>query len=86
MDEWRKWRENRNRLPNLQLLEGRSNGSKNMMSLIDYYNDMNDEQKAVFCQQAIIPSDVSLEISHFNDFYEKRKELLADKIRKLLQW
>ena len=85
MDEWRKWRGNRNRLPNLQLLEGRSNGSKNMMSLIDYYNDMNDEQKAVFCQQAIIPSDVSLEISHFNDFYEKRKELLADKIRKLLQ-
>ena len=28
MEEWKRWRGNRNRLPNLQLLEGRSNGSK----------------------------------------------------------
>ena len=31
MDEWKTWRGNRNRLANLQLLEGRSNGSKNDM-------------------------------------------------------
>ena len=28
MEEWKRWRGNRNRLPNLQLLEGRSNGGK----------------------------------------------------------
>ncbi|MGR5911089.1 hypothetical protein ACT7C4_26780 [Bacillus pacificus] len=28
MEDWRRWRGNRNRLSNLQLLEGRSNGSK----------------------------------------------------------
>lgn len=84
MEDWRRWRGLRNRLPNLQLLEGRSNGSKSSMRLIDYYNDMNDEQKAEFYKQAIIPQDVSLEIESFEVFYNKRKEILAVKIRELL--
>ena len=84
MDDWRRWRGNRNRLPNLQLLEGRSNGSKNAMRLVDYYNDMNDEQKAVFHKEALIPDGVSLELENFEEFYEKRKELLTAKIRQLL--
>lgn len=84
MEDWRRWRGNRNRLPNLQLLEGRSNGSKNDMRLIDYYNDMNDEQKAEFCKQAIIPDGVSLELENFEEFYEKRKSVLMDRIRALL--
>lgn len=84
MDDWRRWRSNRNRLPNLHLLEGRSNGSKNAMSLVDYYNDMNEEQKAVFCKEALIPERVSLEFENFEEFYEKRKALLSNKIRQLL--
>jgi hypothetical protein len=84
MEDWRRWRGNRNRLPNLQLLEGRSNGSKNDMRLVDYYNDMNNEQKAAFRKQAIIPNDVSLELDHFEDFYEKRKDILVQRIRNLL--
>ena len=84
MDDWRRWRSNRNRLPNLHLLEGRSNGSKNAMSLVDYYNDMNDEQKAVFCKEALIPERVSLEFENFEEFYEKRKALLSNRIRQLL--
>lgn len=85
MDDWRRWRGNRNRLPNLQLLEGRSNGSKNDMNLLDYYNDMNDEQKATFRKQAIIPDGVSLELAHFEEFYEARKAVLVQKIRDLLK-
>lgn len=84
MDDWRRWRGNRNRLPNLQLLEGRSNGSKNSMRLVDYYNDMNDVQKAEFRKEALIPDDVSLELENFEEFYEKRKTLLMVKIRQLL--
>lgn len=84
MDDWRRWRGNRNRLPSLQLLEGRSNVSKNAMRLVDYYNDMNDEQKAVFHKEALIPDGVSLELENFEEFYEKRKELLTAKIRQLL--
>lgn len=84
MEDWRRWRSNRNRLPNLQLLEGRSNGSKNSMPLIDYYNDMNDEQQEKFYAQAMIPDGVSLSIDHFEEFYNKRKDILANRIRKLL--
>lgn len=84
MEDWRRWRGLRNRLPNLQLLEGRSNGSKSSMRLIDYYNDMNDGQKAEFYKQAFIPKDVSMEIENFEDFYNKRKEILALRIRALL--
>lgn len=84
MDIWRRWRSNRNRLPNLHLLEGRSNGSKNAMRLVDYWNDMNDSQKADFTSQALLPTDTSLEIENFEDFYEKRKVILATKIKELL--
>lgn len=84
MEDWRRWRGNRNRLANLQLLEGRSNGSKNDMPLIEYYNDMNDDQKAEFCKTALIPDGVGLELEHFEEFYEKRKEILAKKLKMLL--
>lgn len=84
MEVWRRWRSNRNRLPNLQLLEGRSNGSKSSMRLVDYYNDMNDEQKAEFRKEALIPEDVSLELENFEEFYDKRKALLIIKLRELL--
>lgn len=84
MGDWRKWRQNRNRLPNLQLLEGRSNGSKSAMPLIDYYNDMNAEQQGEFRRQAMIPEGVPLGFENFEDFYSKRKDILAKKIKALL--
>jgi len=83
-EDWKRWRGMRSRLPNLHLLEGRSNGSKSNMRLIDYFNDMNDEQKETFYKQALIPQGVSLELEDFEDFYQARKALLAEKIRELL--
>lgn len=85
MEDWKRWRGNRNRLANLHLLEGRSNASKSDMRLVDYYNDMNNEQKAEFCKQAIIPEGVSLELENFDEFYEKRKVILATRIHQLLE-
>ena len=80
IDEWKEWYVNRNRLPNLQLLDDFENKSKSNRQLIDYYNDMNSEQQEIFCKRAIIPKDVSLRIENFGEFYEKRKELLKEKI------
>ena len=54
------------------------------MRLIDYFNDMNEEQKALFCKQSLIPENVSLEISDFETFYEERKKLLIKRIKALL--
>lgn len=45
------------------------------MRLADYYNDMNDEQKAQFYKQAIIPDGLSLELEYFDDFYEKKSNI-----------
>lgn len=83
-EDWKKWRGMRNKLPNLHYLEGRSNGSKGDMRLIDYYNDMNDEQKKRFYRDAMIPTDVSLEIEDFDRFYDSRKKMLTEKILALL--
>ena len=84
IEDWKRWHGMRNRLPNLHLLEGRSNGSKSDMRLIDYYNDMNDDQKAEFCKQAMIPQDVSLELEDYEKFYEARKAILTERIHELL--
>lgn len=84
MSDWKNWRGLRNKLPNLHLLEGRSNGSKNDMRLVDYYNDMNNEQKERFFKEAMILGDVSLEFEEFEKFYEARKLILSKKIRELL--
>lgn len=81
---WRQWYANRNRLPNIWLLEGSVNSAKGDMPLLDYYNEKTDSQKEEFRRQAIIPEGVSLEIDAFGDFYEKRKELITKKIRELL--
>ena len=40
---------------------------------------MNDEQKAEFCKEALIPEGFSLELENFEEFYEKRKALLTSK-------
>lgn len=84
MTTWRQWYANRNRLPNLWLLEGSSNGTKGDMPLLDYYNEKNDSQKEQFRKQAMIPEGVSLEIDAFGEFYEKRKDILVQRIRELL--
>ena len=81
---WRRWRANRNRLPNLHLLEGRGNSSKNAARLVDFYSDMNQEQRARFHDTAMIPADISLEIEHFEEFYEARKKIMTAKIKELL--
>jgi len=68
----------------LQYLEGRSNGSKNDMLLIDFYNEMNDEQQKLFIKQAYIPNTISLEFEYFEEFYEERKKMLITKLKELL--
>lgn len=55
------------------------------MSLVDYYNDMNNEQKSEFCKQSIIPEAALLELEDFDAFYEKKIALLTVRIRQLLE-
>lgn len=84
-EDWAEWRSWRNRLSNLQLLEGRLNESKGDMSLVEYYNDMNDVQQQIFRKQALIPDETSLDIASFGDFYKTRRNLIEAKLREMLQ-
>ena len=54
------------------------------MLLIDFYNEMNDEQQKLFIKQAYIPNTISLEFEYFEEFYEERKKMLITKLKELL--
>ena len=82
--EWAEWRKKCDKIPNLQYLEGRENASKSSLPLITYFNEMNEEQQKKFINEAIIPENVGLEITNFNEFYDSRKALLIDKLKKIL--
>jgi hypothetical protein len=82
--DWRNWHSNRNRMPNLHLLHGIANAKKLDSPLEIYINSMTSAQKQEFYEQAIIPEDASLSMSHFGEFYDKRKNLLVQRLRKLL--
>lgn len=83
-DEWAEWRSWRNRLANMQMLEGRLNESKNDMSLQEYFNDMNDDQQTIFIKRALLPEGVPLDISHFGEFYKSRRALIEKRILTML--
>lgn len=83
-DEWKEWKGYRNRLANLHLLVGRANASKQDMPLISYVDDMTQEQRNIFYQQSFIRPSISLEFDNFGMFYNERKKILEENLRKIL--
>ena len=80
IDDVRKdeWRRRRNTLANLQLLEGRENERKNATPLVDWMVIANRENAKY------MPSDSSFELSHFEDFMDKRQKLMSDALKAIL--
>ena len=86
LKDWMRWQQGYNKLPNLQYLSASDNRSKNQTSLYEYYhNELDSRRQRDFVQQGMIPEGVSLELRDFGNFYEKRRELLRDKLRELLE-
>ena len=73
------WRRRRNTLANLQLLEGRENESKNATPLVDWLKVTENSENAKY-----LPSDVSYELSNFEEFMEKRQELMSKALKDIL--
>lgn len=73
------WRRRRNTLANLQLLEGRENEVKNDRPLVDWLKATENRENAKY-----LPSDVSYELSNFEEFMEKRQELMSKALKKIL--
>lgn len=69
------WQGVRNKLANLQLLQGDENVSKNDSSLVDWVSKGNNIKYA--------PEGVSFELSSFAEFYEKRKALMKAELMRV---
>ncbi len=68
----KEWQKKRNLLPNLQFLEGAENESKNKTPLIDWVKEGNDFEYH--------PSDVSLELTDFDEFFKQRRTLIKSEL------
>jgi hypothetical protein len=67
--------ENWDTMPNLQLLNGTLNESKNDKPLEEWIKDRN-----IDLDNQLIPKDVSLDVKDFKEFLVKRKSLLKDRL------
>ncbi len=67
----------KDQLPNLQLLKGKDNESKNKKPLIKWIEEGNQADK-------FTPKNVSLELHAFKTFYEQRKNLMKEKLKSIL--
>ena len=74
----KEWKRLRNTLPNLQLLEGRENKSKNDVSLDEWLNDAGNRENAKY-----LP-DVDYSLANFDEFYKERKDLMLNELKRIL--
>lgn len=83
-DRYATWYDSRDSVPNLQLLEGRRNESKNATPLAAWLGKMKEGERADFARSNYFPPDVGIEFEHFLEFCTKRKEILRDELRNIL--
>ena len=78
------FQEKRDRLPNLQFLEGGENQSKNAATLRDWVGEMDAAAAMRYREDNFIPADVSLAFEDFEPFYEARKAKMRAELVRLL--
>ncbi|TDE54806.1 DUF262 domain-containing protein [Flavobacterium sp. GT3P67] len=77
---------NYNSLPNLQLIEAIANQQKSAKTLIEWLEQMHPtvEKQNSYKLLHFFPENESLELIHFVSFFNKRKELLKEKLMTIL--
>jgi len=80
------WWDSRDRLPNIQLLQGEANNHKRAKPLKVWLENEYPEQasRAVFLDQNDIPLDLDLDFKNFENFFGARKERLRTRLQKAL--
>lgn len=74
-----------NGIYNLQMLDANENMSKNNKTLKEWVEEeTKNKDREKFLEEHLIP-DVDLSIENFPEFIDKRKELLLNKLRKILK-
>ena len=73
------WRHQRNTIANLQMLEGRENESKNDTPLIQWLQVPANRDNVKY-----LPQGISYELANFDQFFEKRYELMLEQLKRVL--
>lgn len=80
-------KDKRNMLPNLQLIEGSENQSKNDTPFKEWLENTfgtNPDDKRNYLKDNFIPENQSLDFQKFESFFEERRELLRRELKKVL--
>ena len=83
-EEQEEWMKMRDMIPNLQLMEGRQNESKNAEDFETWLGKKEPSEQQHFKITNYIPENESLEFRNFKSFFEKRKIKLGEALRKVL--
>ena len=83
-DKYDDWQMKKDTIPNLQMLEERKNRVKNKKEFKDWLDMEGEIEKKVYFEDNYIPLDISYDIKDFDEFYDKRKELLIAALKKIL--
>ena len=84
------WKKVKDQLPNLQIMEGIENESKNKTPFKEWLCGVGPNRKPnvsdikKFLTDNYIPGDTSLDFKDFEDFFNRRRERLEEKITKML--
>lgn len=84
-DRIAQWQVDRDRLPNLQLLEGSENQSKSATPLDEWVGRMAPAAVERFLAGNHIPADVSLALKDFDAFYAARRERLRQQLARMFE-
>jgi uncharacterized protein with ParB-like and HNH nuclease domain len=85
-DKWAIWQEIKDTLPNLQMMEGKQNMSKNAKPLNEWVKGTNGRgilnvpDEAKFCSDNYIPIHIGFDFKSFDRFYAARKEILKEQL------
>ncbi|HOX78463.1 MAG TPA: DUF262 domain-containing protein [Bacteroidales bacterium] len=78
------WYNLKDMIPNLQLMEGRQNESKNSTEFIKWLSQKGVEEQNAFCLSNYIPTNTEHTFKNFKDFFAKRKTKLKEELLKVL--
>lgn len=84
MEEREQLLEMRDMIPNLQLMEGRQNESKNATAFLFWLSKKPESDQSHFKVTNYIPKDVSLDFKDFKTFFDTRKAQLRVELKKVL--
>ena len=83
-EQWKEWSSLKDTIPNLQLMEGRQNVSKNATEFKKWMEQLPQDKLENFCLSNYIPKEQDFDLANFISFYEARKKKLKEALKQVL--